>query len=120
MRSQFQLTSTAILLSGAMALTGCGTRATSLHIDVTESLRTPAPDPAKPDLPPPSQRPYAATVQQERASTWAGYVKPLLGFSGDQEGTTAAERQRATGLLALIDDFNERQRKKRWRLPWIR
>ena len=92
----------------------------ALRIEVSQSLRTPAADPAKPDLTPPSQRPYAATVEQERASTWQGYVKPLMGFSVEQEATTAAERQRATGLLALIDDFNERNKPKRWRLPWIR
>lgn len=91
----------------------------ALRIDVSQSLRTPAADPAKPDLTPPSQRPYAATVEQERASTWQGYVKPLMGFSVDQEATTAAERQRANGLLVLIDNFNERAKPKR-KWPWSR
>ena len=84
---------------------------------VVGSLRTPTADPVKPDLTPPSQRPYAATVAQERAATWEGYVKPLMGFSVEQEAATAAERQRANGLLALIEDFNERTKPKR-RWPW--
>ncbi|MBO9710667.1 MAG: hypothetical protein J7521_20895 [Caulobacter sp.] len=49
-------------------------------------------------LPPP-----AATGELERAYLLETILRPLLTFSLAQEKTTAAERQRAGGLVAKID-----------------
>ena len=43
----------------------------------------------------------------------ARVIRPLLDFSLAQEATTAAERQRAEGLVAKVDALNRATHKRR-------
>lgn len=48
---------------------------------------------------------------------WQTYVAPLMDFSLQQEAATAAERQRADGVVAKVGAHNEATRPKP---PWWR
>lgn len=89
-------------------MTGCGHRAPPLSpaVILTSADRTPAVDPLKPVIPKPLPPP-AATGADERAYLLEAVIRPLLRFSLAQEQTTAAERQRAAGVVAKIDKAAE-------------
>lgn len=76
----------------------------SLHIDLTDGLRSPTPRPPLPDfgrLPPP-----AATGVEERKWLTEHIIKPLAVFSVRQEGVANKEQDRADTLVRIIDDVN--------------
>jgi hypothetical protein len=49
--------------------------------------------------------PPAATGAAERDYLLAAVIRPILAFSIAQEAATAAERQRADGVVAKVDHF---------------
>lgn len=110
MRLRHRLTTTAILLSGALALTGCSATARGPEINLPQYLRTPAANPSKPTLPKVSDQPLRNTPADERRFIWDTYVRPLMNYSiGLAEGK-AAETARAKGLEGVIDQANEAAR----------
>ena len=89
-------------------MTACAGKAPrrSPTLILTSADRTPAADPAKPAIVAPLPAP-AATGAAERAFLLEAVIRPLLRFSLAQEQTTAAERQRAAGLVAKVESAAE-------------
>ena len=115
MRSRNLRTMRALSIALTLGLIGCAHPVTRPSILLTESDLTPAADPAKPKLPRPLP-PVATTAAGERAYLIEAVIKPLMKFSIAQEQTTAAERQRAAGLVAKVKAFSAAPKKKWW--PW--
>lgn len=57
--------------------------------------------------------PPAPTGREEREYLSRTVIKPLLGLTLLQEATTAAERQRANGVVAKVDAYNAASKPKR-------
>lgn len=117
MRSMLRLTSITLLLSGALAVSGCETPAKGPQLQLTAADRTHAPDPAEPAIPQLRAVTPGSPEAGERFYLLDALIKPALAFSVAQEATIAAERQRADGLVAKIDAYNAAVRPKRRLLP---
>lgn len=117
MRSMLRLTSTVLLLSGALAVSACETPAKGPQLQLTAADRAHAPNPAEPKIEPLRAVAPGSPEEGERNYLLEVLIKPVLAFSVGQEATIAAERQRADGLVAKIDALNAAVRPRRRLLP---
>jgi len=117
MRSRTRPTLIVLLSCTAMLSTACASKAThpsAPTLLLTESDRSPAADPKKPEL---AVRPVAEGSPEaaERSYLLEAVIKPILAFSVLQEATTAEERLRANSLVAKVDAYNAATKPRRKR-----